>query len=220
MWRGFILAGTCAMAVLGCGASLQGGQGGQGGGGECSESALCLNVKFGRPGTLPAAQLVVIWVTPGVDAPPEVAYQAPFTGQETTLRIDLRQLTAPSERALYPAVQCDANGIDCRANPTATAYVLVVADSGDGTASLDDRMYGAAPVMVGFATFPIERGERALSDVFPDGMREGFGLYTPLRPDGRMFDQLWPAARGAVFELRVCPPDGAGQCDPPVPNIT
>lgn len=204
------------MATLSCGASLQGGGGSQR---ECSESALCLNVKFGRPGTLPAAQLVVIWATPGVDAPPEVAYRAPFTGQETALRIEFRQLTAPTERALYPTVQCVANGIDCRANLMATAYVLVVANSDDGTANLD-RMYGAAPVMVGFATFPIERGERALSEVFPGGMREGFGLYTPLRPKGRLFDQLWPAAPGAVFELLVCPPKGAGQCELPLPNIT
>ena len=87
-------------------------------------------------------------------------------------------------------------------------------------ASLENRMIGAAPVMVAFAYSPIARGERALSDVFPGGMRQGLGLYYPVKPTGRRFDQLWPAAPGMAFDLLICPPDGSGECDVPVPNIT
>jgi hypothetical protein len=81
-------------------------------------------------------------------------------------------------------------------------------------------MFGAAPVMVGFATATIHQGEQALSSAFPGGMREGLALYTPARKEGSLFDQLWSAKPGAVFELLVCPPGGAGGCEPPVPNIT
>lgn len=188
----------------------------------CSEDALCLNVRTPPPGApSPYGQLLVVWATPGVSAPPEIAFQEPFTGQERSYRIPFSRIRPPSAPALYQAPQCDALALNCRANSVALAYVVVVATDQGTTpdaAEFGHRAYGAAPVMIGFAANPIGRGEQALSAVLPGGMRSGIAAYYSVKPAGGRFDQLWPATPGTVFDLVVCTPQSG--CEPPVPNIS
>jgi hypothetical protein len=186
---------------------------------DCARDALCLKVRLDGA-ALPGSRLLVVWATPGVEGPEQVAYQVPFTGQERALRIPFDRIALPTNAARYPALRCDGIGSPCGVNAVATAYIVVVAAPAEGTSNLKGRLLGASPAMLGFAEHEIAKGERSLSDVFPGGMREGIGSYTPSKPVGHLFDQLWPAAPGAVFDLVVCGPDGSGKCEPPVPNIT
>lgn len=190
--------------------------------GVCTTSTVCLRVVPARPAPPLQGRLVVAWLPIGDDDPrriPEIAYEAPFYGNERTVVIPYAALRPPRDMERFPA--CLDRRPECnRVAGVATGYVLVVPNTGapvtpqavsKGTISAVGRL------IVGFGTQPIAPGG-PLSAVFPAGIAGGFAPYAAVPPPGGGHDRAWLNPQGTWFDLVSCTL-AEPQCDLPYPNL-
>jgi len=189
----------------------------------CTGSTLCLRVVPMRPGPPLPGRLVVAWIPINDDDPrgqPEIAFEAPFYGNERTVVIPYSAIRPPRYMELFPP--CFERRPECdRPAGVATGYVLVIPSTGapatpqsvgKGTITAVGRL------VVGYGTQPIAPGG-PLRDVFPAGIAGGMAPYAPIPPPQGGHDRAFLNPQGTWFDLVTCTPADP-RCDLPYPNLT
>lgn len=137
--------------------------------------------------------------------PPQIAYDAPFHGTERFVSIPLTHVAPPN------LAQCRG----CLGGTMAWGYVVVV-PPGNREPVSKDTIVGMGQMMLAHTRYAAQQAP-LLRDKFPAGVAEGTAPYHVRRGHQSMFDSLFLAPPGSVFDLVVCNAT-AGRCKLPMPN--
>jgi hypothetical protein len=193
--------------------------------GNCPAGTICLDVSSVRPNGKPLpGRLAVLWVQlnrQGADPLPEVAYDVPFLGTETTVQIPTASITPPSDRNMLCTRECDDETYcPCTADPrVGVGYVLVVNDANmngkadfGATSDVSEPVLGVGVAGIAYSAKAFKPAPAVEYDyqvtfpmLFTQGIELGIGVHTLVPAPATGYDAMGAIApQGTHFKLPVC----------------